>query len=339
LLTVFLSLGFVFGVSVMVVAETPKEMEATIPVEKVDEPVVKGTPTSESPKVYGSPTLTEADLKILGEKLQKTGKYLRETGNVSGVPVFTLKLMDKMIEKDKEGEGLLMAGIIGVIFLPAEVALSATYGGFAVPYYFGRSGDQLVEASKVFPPQEAFLMKRAGDNLKDCRKWGFISSALFCGGLLSTIGKWYSKEDDKSLTYESIAMSTGYGLRLLSTHYADLSGKELQKISESPLSNEPLKAMGEAGKELQDYRKYTCWGTGLEALGMTMAVAGKDTVKTVGILTTLGGWIIAHPIAGSCIKSAAQKLDEAGDRMIHWKMSLQERDGEFEPMVIVGFDF
>lgn len=339
LLTVFLSLGFVFGASVVVIAETPKETEA-IPVEKVDEPIVKGTPTSESPGVYGSPTLTEADLKILGERLQKTGKYLRNTGKVSGIPVYTLKLMDKMIEIDKQGEGLLMAVIIGFVFLPAEVALSTTYGGFATPYYFGRSGDQFIEASKVFPPPQAILMERSGNNLKTCRTVGFAGSALFCGGLLSAIAKYYSPEDNK-LTYESIAMGTGYGLRLLSKHYAGLSGKGLQEISESPLSNEPLKAMGEAGKEMQDYRKYTYWGSGLEVLGVTMVVAGKDngTVKTVGILTTLGGWILANPIAGNRINSAAQKLDEAGDRMIHWKVSLQKRDGELEPMVAVSLDF
>jgi len=62
----------------------------------------------------------------------------------------TWRWMSKEIEKE-EGGGAIGALLVGIVLLPADLALSRLYGSFTGLYYFGRAGDHLVEMSTVIP--------------------------------------------------------------------------------------------------------------------------------------------------------------------------------------------
>ena len=313
-------LTFTFGLSLTVVAEIPESPEATTPAEEPDERSVEETPTLET-----SITISDSDLTIFGGEIQETGGYLRKTYNSFSLVPGTWRWMAKEMEEGSP----LAAAFVGIFVLPADFTLSRLYGNFRGSYYFGRAGDPLIASSRVMPSEQAVLIERSGNDLKTCRTFGLFSNALFYGGLSAAVVKYYGtlfeeegeETSDVSYTYETIAMAAGYGLRLLSVHYAGSAGRRLEELSMSSPSTEPLVAMGEAGRSLRDYRNYTYWGYGLTALGITLAVAGEDndTLLATGILTTLGGWIVSSPVAVNSIKAAAEKLHEAGDRMMYWR--------------------
>lgn len=315
-LTGVLSLSFIFALRAIAITEMPKGTEALI--SEVSKPKLLG----------------EADLKVLGGELHQTAKYLRKAYYSYSMVPGTAKLISSAIEEDD----FLRAIIWGIILLPIDFAVTSLYGNFRGAYYFGRAGNHLMVASNVLPQEQAILMERSGNNLKTCQTIDYAGSALFCGGVLSGTANLWEK---KSLTYPLIIMGIGHGLKLFSIHYADLSGKDLQEISKSPISIEPFKAIGKGGKELQNYRKWTYWGSGLMTLGVATTIVGKNnsTAMGIGILTTMSGIVLSGSIAKDYINSASYKLDEASDRLIHWKMSLQKREDKLEPMVAFGFNF
>jgi len=207
-----------------------------------------------------------------------------------------------------------------VLFLSFDFALSKSFGSIIGSYRIGRAGDHLVAGSKVIPSELSIVVEGAGNNLRTCRTYGLLSNTLSYGGLTVTIVRLLS-EEEPSFVYEPIAMSTGLILQLVSAHSAGSAGRKLEVFSRSLPSHDQRQPMDEAGKRLQSYEKAKYWGYGIGALGIAIAVLGKDDdamVKT-GVIATILGWVVASPAAVNNLKSAAAKIDEVGDRLMYWK--------------------
>jgi len=267
-------------------------------------------------------SLTEADYRLLGERMLASGAYMKKTYNAYSIVPGTWKWMGQKME-----EGDAFSAALGVIILPFDLALTRLYGGFVGSYNSGRAGDQFISASKILPPQPASLMETSGKNLKTSRTFGMFGNAAFYGGLTVTLIQLYgnSSEDGSSSKPKPIAglgtMALGYCLKLVSVQYTGSAGSRLKGVSASFPAIELSKAVGAAGKELRDYRSYSYWGTALMGAGIGILSASKkdDSLVTVGLVTAVVGWVIASPVAAYNIKNVAAKLQEAGDRMMHWK--------------------
>lgn len=323
LLAACLSLIFTFGSTTLIVAETPGDPETPTPAEQAVEPAVEEAPTEEPSEVPEQTLLGETELQILGAELQGTGIRFRKAYNSFSIVPGTWHKIGEEVNKGNAME----ATVLAVFILPIDFALSRFYGNFAGSYQLGKAGDHLIAGSKVFPEEQAILMETSGKSLKTSRTYGLFSNALFYGGLVGLLTHDYGSsneegESNSSPPYVAIgAIATSYGLKMLSAHYVGSAGARLRNIANTPLANEPLKAMGEAGVELEGYEMSTYLGNGLTVLGITVAAAVSDnsTALKAGLVTAGVGWIISSPVAASGIKGAANKLQEIGDRLMFWQ--------------------
>jgi len=279
-------------------------------------------PAPDSANVSDTISLTEADYRLFGERMLASGKYMSKTYNAYSIVPGTWKWMGQKME-----EGDAFSAILGVIILPFDLAFTRLYGGFVGAYNTGRAGDQFISASRILPSQTASLMETSGKNLKTARTFGVFGNAAFYGGLTLALVQLYgnSSEDEAASRPKPIAglgaMALGYCLKLVSVQYTGSAGSGLHKLSASFPAIELSGAIGEAGKELRDYRSYSYWGTALMGAGIGILSASKkdDSLATFGLATAVVGWVIASPVAAYNIKNVAAKLQEAGDRMMHWK--------------------
>jgi len=310
------TLILVFGICSFVLSQTPEnpaDVPNTQPSTDVSQPA-ESIPTPESTNASNTVSLTEADYKLLGERMLASGKYMNKTYNAYSIVPGTWKWMGEEMEKGNA----YSAVFIGVILLPFDLAFTRLYGGFLGSYYSGKVGDQFVSASKILPSQQASLMEMSGKRLKTGQTFGMLGNAAFYGGL--TIALVQLNNSSKPIAGLG-TMALGACLKLVSVQYTGSAGGKLEGVSVSFPGIEPFKAIGEAGKELRDYRTYSYWGTALMGAGIGMISASKkgDSLITPGIITAIVGWVVASPVAVYNIKNAAAKLQEAGDRMMHWK--------------------
>jgi hypothetical protein len=317
------TLILVFGICSFVLSQTPEnpaDVPNTQPSTDVSQPA-ESIPTPDSTNASNAVSLTEADYKLFGERMSASGAYMKKTYNAYSIVPGTWRWISKEID-----EGNVLEVTIGAIFLlPFDLALTRLYGGFLGSYYSGRVGDQFVSASKILPSQQASLMEMSGNNLKTGRTLGMFGNAAFYGGLTVALVQLYGSSDDSSSKSKPIAglgtMALGACLKLISVQYTGLAGDKLEGVSVSFPGIEPFKTVGEAGKELRDYRTYSYWGNALMGAGIGMLAVSKkgDSLITPGIITAIVGWVVASPVAVYNIKNAAAKLQEAGDRMMFWK--------------------
>jgi len=196
--------------------------------------------------------------------------------------------------------------------------LNWTFGiftkGFKGPYHVGNAGEQLIGASTIILPHKAPLMSKAGESLRSYRKLGYWNSGLFWGGF--TTAMLSGKNEAVTVTGGS-AMLAGWGVGLFAPNHIGTAGKALQSISGDFATDNQRDLMYNAGKNLQDYKKQTYWGSGLQGLGITTAVLGfaneNTTVGVTGILTTIVGMVLSNAIAPSSIRSAGERLEELGN--------------------------
>jgi hypothetical protein len=320
----------VFGICSFVLSQTPEkpaDVPNTQPSTDVSQPA-EPKPTPDSTNASSAVSLTEADYKLFGERMLASGKYMNKTYNAYSIVPGTWKWMGEEMEKGNA----YSAVFIGVILLPFDLAFTRLYGGFLGPYYSGKVGDQFVSASKILPSQPASLMEMSGKRLKTGQTFGMLGNAAFYGGLTIALVQLYgssnSSSDDLSNKPKSKSkpiaglgtMALGTCLKLVSVQYTGSAGSKLEGVSVSFPGIEPFKAIGQAGKELRDYRTYSYWGTALMGAGIGMISAGKEgDLITPGIIAAIVGWVVASPVAVYNIKNAASKLQEAGDRMMFWK--------------------
>ena len=321
----------VFGICSFVLSQTPEnpaDVPNTQPSTDVSQPA-ESKPTPDSTNASNTVSLTEADYKLLGERMLASGTYMKKTYNAYSIVPGTWKWMGEEMEKGNA----YSAVFIGIIVLPFDLAFTRLYGGFLGSYYSGKVGDQFVSASKILPSQQASLMEMSGKNLKMGQTFGMLGNAAFYGGLTITLVQLYGSSDSSSNDLSNkpkskskpIAglgtMALGTCLKLVSVQYTGSAGGKLEGVSVSFPGIEPFKAVGEAGKGLRDYRTYSYWGTALMGAGIGMISASKkgDSLITPGIITAIVGWVVASPVAVNNIKNAASKLQEAGDRMMFWK--------------------
>jgi len=325
------TLILVFGICSFVLSQTPEnpaDTPNTQPSTDVSQPA-ESKLTPDSTNVSNTVSFTEADYKLLGERMLASGKYMNKTYNAYSIVPGTWRWMGEEMEKGNA----YSAVFIGVILLPFDLAFTRLYGGFVGPYYSGKVGDQFVSASKILPSQQASLMEMSGKNLKMGQTFGMLGNAAFYGGLTIALVQLYGSSDSSSndLSNEPKSkskpiagigtMALGTCLKLISVQYTGSAGSKLEGVSVSFPGIEPFKTVGEAGKELRDYRTYSYWGTALMGAGIGMLSASKkgDSLITPGIITAVVGWVVASPVAVYNIKNAAAKLQEAGDRMMFWK--------------------
>ena len=321
------NLVLALGICSFVLSQTPGSPADVIPKEQNTQPSAdlnqnaEPNSTPDSANASNTVTLTEADYKLLGERMLASGKYMNRTYNAYSIVPGTWKWMGQKME-----EGDAFSAALGIIILPFDLALTRLYGGFVGSYNSGKAGDQFISASKILPPQPASLMEMSGKNLKMGRTFGMFGNAAFYGGLTVTLIQLYGNSSDGSSSKpKPIAglgtMALGYCLKLVSVQYTGSAGSRLEGVSASFPAIEPFKAIREAGKELRDYRSYSYWGTALMGAGIGILSASKkdDSLVTVGLVTAVVGWVVASPVAAYNIKNVAAKLQEAGDRMMHWK--------------------
>jgi len=326
----FLTLILTFGICFFVLSQTPEnpaDIPNTQPSTDVSQPAESKLP-QDSTNVSNTVLFTEADYKLLGERMLASGKYMNKTYNAYSIVPGTWRWMGQKME-----EGDALSAALGIIILPFDLALTRLYGGFVGPYYSGKVGDQFVSASKILPSQQASLMEMSGKNLKMGQTFGMLGNAAFYGGLTIALVQLYGSSDSSSndLSNEPKSkskpiagigtMALGTCLKLISVQYTGSAGSKLEGVSASFPAIEPFKAIGQAGKGLQDYRSYSYWGTALMGAGIGILSASKkdDSLVTVGLVTAVVGWVVASPVAAYNIKNVAAKLQEAGDRMMHWK--------------------
>jgi hypothetical protein len=320
------NLVLALGICSFALSQTPGSPADAISKEQTTQPSADLNQNAEpnlapdSANVSNTVSLTEADYRLLGERMLASGAYMKKTYNAYSIVPGTWKWMGQKME-----EGDAFSAALGIIILPFDLALTRLYGGFVGAYNSGRAGDQFISASRILPPQQAFLMETSGKDLKTGRTFGMFGNAAFYGGLTVTLIQLYGSSSEDGSSSKPIAglgtMALGYCLKLVSVQYTGSAGSRLERVSASFPAIELSRAMGEAGKELRDYQSYSYWGTALMGAGIGILSASKkdDSLVTVGLVTAVVGWVVASPVAAYNIKNVAAKLQEAGDRMMHWK--------------------
>lgn len=262
-----------------------------------------------------------AKYSLLGADLEKAGRYLRKASKAYALmPTRTLNAIT-----EEENPYLLMG--LTLVILPIELTLSRFYGEFSSAYYFGSAGNAIINGSKYMPPQHAPTLKMAGENLKKYRSYGYLSGAVFVGGLAMTTYAWFSALGDNEktglLTAGLGAILAGRALRLLPLHYAKSCGKKLESISGSFPTDTHNKLIQEAGKSMQAYANRTYWGYGLQALGITLAFAAgdDDQMKAIGLETAILSWFIFDAVGAKAANSAGERLEELGNVLVQHKGS------------------
>ena len=198
--------------------------------------------------------------------------------------------------------------------LPIEMTLSRTYGEFASAYYFGRSGDELLKASDYVQGNNLLSFKSAGQNLKKCEKYGYLSGGLMAGGIAaSTYALFKSFENEGKSNYFTLGLGSilaGRLLRLIPLNYAKSAGGNIMSISNLFKTEKQNELFYQAGNSIQNYTKRTYWGYGLQGLGITLFLASGDntTMAAWGLGTAFLSWFIFDDIGLNALKKSGDKL-------------------------------
>ncbi len=256
----------------------------------------------------------EINYGALGSNLEEAGGYLRKAAKAyTLMPTRTLDLINK-----EENPDMLIA--LSFFILPIEFTLSRFWGELSSAYYFGRAGDQMVTGSVFIQPQEKPKLKLVGANLKKYRNYGYLGGAVFVSGISMTTYAWFSAlgDDEKPRVLNAGlgAIVAGRLLRLIPLEYARSAGKKLESISLPTGRRNNL--MLKAGKSMQAYANRTYWGYGLQALGITLALAaGNDCqMKAIGIGTAVLSGFIFDAIGASAANAAGKSLEELGNFLV-----------------------
>jgi len=244
-------------------------------------------------------------LKEAGMDLQKAGKYY------TIMPNWALNA----ITKEENPYGIFF---LGFIVLPIHLTITRTIAELSSPYYFGAAGEKLISASETnFVGSER--IQKAGIKLKNYRKIGYFSGALTAGGIFllsySLITAATGGETKENLVKAGItSLAIGRILRLIPINYAASAGKEFISSSSIFTSDRQEDLVKKAGQNLKSYGTWSYIGTGLQGLGLLMALSNSDSnTRAIGITTFISSWIIFDAIGAHAVKSAGEKLRELGE--------------------------
>jgi len=255
---------------------------------------------------------------LLGKYLKRSGIYLKKSAETYSImPNRTLNMIAE------ENNVYTLMGLTFII-LPIELTLSRFWGELSSAYYFGKSGNELINVSEYIQGSNSASFKIAGQNFKKCGNYNYLSSGFMVGGLtISTYALLKSFENNGngnsnlfSLGISSILISRL--LHLIPLHYATLSGKNLTNISGLFQDEKQNRLIYQSGLDVQNYSKRTYWGYYLQALGATLfLVSGENnSMKSIGLGTFILSWFIFDEIGLNVLKSAGDKLEDLGTLLL-----------------------
>jgi len=246
-------------------------------------------------------------LKEAGLNLQKAGKYY------TIMPNWALDA----ISKEENPYGIFF---LGFVVLPIHLTITRTIAELSSPYYFGAAGEKLISASETNFVGSARIQK-VGIKLKNYRKIGYFSGALTASGIsllsYSLITAATGGETKENLVKAGItSLAIGRILRLIPINYAASAGKEFIASSSIFTSDRQKNLVKKAGQNLKSYGTWSYVGTGLQGLGLLMALSNSDSnTRAIGITTFIASWIIFDAIGAHAVKSAGERLRELGEAL------------------------